>query len=891
MPITINDIDYAFTSGQTILEVARENGVFIPTLCHLPRCRPTGACRVCVVEVWGARTLVASCAAPAAEGMIVHTDSDRVIRARKAILRLMLDSGNHDCLLCPASGDCALQSLAFRYGVAAGTFERPRPRYRPETGNPFIGRDFSKCILCGRCVQACNEIQVNEAIDFGYRGAATKIVAGCDTTLAGSDCVFCGECLQVCPVGALSASDARSKPRLCETRPVRTTCPYCGVGCQMDVYVSDGRIRHVLGAEDGHNEGSLCVKGRFALDFTFHPDRLKMPLVRRGGELVPASWDEALDLVAQGLLSARAAHGPDSLGFLASARCTNEENYLFQKLARRLGTNNVDHCARLCHATSLVALVQSFGSAAPTNPMADVENAEVILVAGSNTTETHPVFGARVKRAVRAGATLVVADPREVGLTRHASLWLRPRPGTDTAWINGLMHVILREGLENRAFIDSRTEGFEALREGLAAYTPEHVQSVTGIPAADLERAAGLYARAGAATILYCMGITQHACGTDTVLALANLAMLCGHVGRPGAGINPLRGQNSVQGSCDMGGLPGIFPGYLRVDDEAARSRMEKLWGSPQWDTPLSGTPGLTATDMIASDRVRAMYVMGENPMVSDADVGHVRGRLEKLDFLAVQDIFLTETARLAHVVLPAASALEKDGTFTNTDRRVQRVRAAVPCPGQALPDWRILNMLSEKLGLGSGPDSPEAVMAEIAQAAPIYGGIDYRRIEGQGLIWPCPDHAHPGTPIMHRESFPRGRGRFVPVHYAPPAETPDADYPLVLGTGRVLEHYHTGTMTRKSAGLNRLVPECFVEMNPADAAGLGVVQGQRVRVASRRGEISVRAEVTGRMAEGHVFIPFHFAEAAANVLTNPALDPRARIPEFKACAVRVSPE
>ena len=465
MPITINDINYAFTPGQTILDVARENGVFIPTLCHLPHCQPTGACRICVVEVHGARTLVASCAAPAAEGMIVHTDSDRVIRARRTILRLMLDSGNHDCLLCPASGDCALQSLAFRYGVAAGTFERPRPRYRPETGNPFIVRDFSKCILCGRCVQACNEIQVNEAIDFGYRGAATKIVAGCDTTLAGSDCVFCGECLQVCPVGALSASDARSKPRLCETRPVRTTCPYCGVGCQMDVYVSDGRIRHVLGAEDGHNEGSLCVKGRFALDFTSHPDRLKTPLVRRGGDLVPASWDEALDLVAQGLLSARAAHGPDSLGFLASARCTNEENYLFQKLARRLGTNNVDHCARLCHATSLVALVQSFGSAAPTNPMADVENAEVILVTGSNTTETHPVFGARVKRAVRAGATLVVADPREVGLTRHASLWLRPRPGTDTAWINGLMHVILREGLENRAFIDSRTEGFEALRE------------------------------------------------------------------------------------------------------------------------------------------------------------------------------------------------------------------------------------------------------------------------------------------------------------------------------------------------------------------------------------------------------------------------------------------
>lgn len=506
MELTINDTPCVFSPGQTILEVATDHGIFIPTLCHLPGCTPTGACRICVVEVWGARTLVASCAAPASEGMIVHTDSERVIRARKTVLRLMLDSGNHDCLLCPAAGDCTLQSLAYRYGVGTGTFERTKARFRPETGNPFIVRDFSKCILCGRCVQACNEVQVNEAIDFGYRGAATKIVAGCDTTLAESDCVFCGECLQVCPTGALSMTDARRKPRLCETRPVRTTCPYCGVGCQMDVYVQGGRIRHVRGAEDGHNEGSLCVKGRFALDFTAHPERLTTPLIRRDGELVPAGWDEALDLVASRLLAVREEHGPQALGFLASARCTNEENYLFQKLARCLGTNNVDHCARLCHASSLVALVRAFGSASATNPMADLDNAEVILVTGSNTTETHPVFSSRIKRLARTKATLVVVDPRAVGLTRHVSLWLRPRPGTDIAWINGLMHVILREGLENRAFIDSRTEGFEELREALGPYTPEYVQSATGIPAVDLERAARLYARAGAATILYCMG-------------------------------------------------------------------------------------------------------------------------------------------------------------------------------------------------------------------------------------------------------------------------------------------------------------------------------------------------------------------------------------------------
>jgi formate dehydrogenase alpha subunit len=883
MELTINDTPCRFSPGQTILEVARDHGIFIPTLCHLPGCTPTGACRICVVEVWGARTLVASCAAPACEGMIVHTESQRVLRARKTILRLMLDSGNHDCLLCPASGDCALQSLAYRYGVGTGTYAQTKPRYRPETGNPFITRDFSKCILCGRCVQACNEVQVNEAIDFGYRGAATKIVAGCDSTLVESDCVFCGECLQVCPTGALSMADARRKPRLCETRPVRTTCPYCGVGCQLDVYVQDGRIQHVRGAESGHNQGSLCVKGRFALDFTAHPERLKSPLIRRDGVLVPASWDEALDLVASRLLDARQNHGPNALGFLASARCTNEENYLFQKLARSLGTNNVDHCARLCHASSLEALVQAFGSASATNPMADIDNAEVILVTGSNTTETHPVFSSRIKRAVRFGATLVVVDPRAVGLTRHAGLWLRPRPGTDIAWINGLMHVILREGLENKSFIDSRTEGFEDQRLALSLYTPEYVETLTGIPAADLERAARLYASAGAATILYCMGITQHTCGTDTVLALANLALLCGQVGRPRAGINPLRGQNNVQGSCDMGGLPGVLPGYGRVDDDAALGRMESLW-----KTSLSKTPGLTATEMFASSQVRAMYIMGENPAVSEADVSHVRARLAGLDFLVVQDIFLTETARLADVVLPAASALEKDGTFTNTDRRVQRVRAAVPCPGEALPDWRILNLLGPRLGVSMGDDDPEAIMREIAKAASIYGGIDYRRIEGEGLVWPCPDTNHPGTPILHSQTFPRGRGHFVPVHPQLPAEMPDADYPFLLSTGRVLEHYHTGTMTRKSEGLNRLVPACQAEIHPQDAKRLQIASGQQVRVASRRGEITVTALVTDRAQPGMVFIPFHFAEAAANVLTNSAHDSAARIPEFKVCAARI---
>jgi formate dehydrogenase alpha subunit len=666
---------------------------------------------------------------------------------------------------------------------------------------------------------------------------------------------------------------------------VRSTCAYCGVGCQVDLHVSEGRIQHVQGAADGHNEGSLCVKGRFALDFAAHPERLRTPLVRKDGELVPAGWDEALDLAARRLAAIREGHGPDSLGFLSSARCTNEENYLFQKLARRMGTNNVDHCARLCHAPTVTGLMQAFGSGAATNPMDDITNAGVILVTGSNTTETHPVLAARVKRAVRAGAKLVVADPRAVGLTRHARVWLRPAPGTDIAWINGLMHVILREGLENRDFIAERTEGFEALRASVDGCTPERVQELTGIPAADLEAAARLYAGAGAATILYCMGITQHTCGTDTVQALANLAMLCGHVGRPGAGVNPLRGQNNVQGACDMGALPNVLPGYRRVDDDAARAHAEGLWGAT-----LPGAPGLTATEMFATDRVRGMYVMGENPAVSDADAGHVRNRLEGLNFLLVQDIFLTETARLADVVLPAACAPEKDGTFTNTDRRVQRVRAAVPCPGEALPDWRILNLLSERLGFGSGPDSPEAVMAEIAQAAPIYGGIDYRRIEASGLVWPCPDPTHPGTPILHREKFPRGKGRFVATHPQPPAEGADTEFPLLLGTGRVLEHYHTGTMTRKSAGLNRIVPECFVEVNPLDAGLLGVVQGARVRVASRRGEIVVRAEVTERVAAGHVFIPFHFAEAAANALTNAALDPLARIPEFKVCAVRISP-
>ncbi|HUX39432.1 MAG TPA: formate dehydrogenase subunit alpha [Rectinemataceae bacterium] len=676
-----------------------------------------------------------------------------------------------------------------------------------------------------------------------------------------------------------------------ETRHTLTTCPYCGCGCGLYLVSEGNRVTGALPSA-GHpvSKGALCVKGWNSYEFVNHPARLRKPLIAKDGGLVETDWDEALEKVARSLSSIAARHGPDSVAFLSSAKMTNEENFMMMKLARAVfRTNNIDHCARLCHASTVAGLADTFGSGAMTNSIGDFDDADAFLVIGSDTTAQHPLIGSRIiKSVLDRGAKLLVFDPRKIELVKYATLSAQQRNGSDVALVNGLMHVIIAEGLHDADYVAARTEGFEGLRDLVAAYTPERVEALTSVPARTIVESARLYAGARKAMLVYAMGITQHVSGVAGVQALANLAMLTGHVGSPAMGVNPLRGQNNVQGACDMGALPDVFSGYQKVGDVKVREKFAKAWGV-DW---LPDKPGLTATEIMsgaASGRIKGLYIVGENPAVSDPDTNHVRKALASVEFLAVQDIFLTETARFAKVLLPASSYAEKDGTFTNTERRCQRVRKAVECPGEAREDWRIIGELASRCGYnGMNYDDPSEILDEAASLTPIYGGMSFDRLEGWGLQWPCPDRDHPGTPYLHKERFSKGMGTFVPREYQAPAEEPDEAYPFILSTGRVYWHWHTRSMTGRTSTLERENPECYAELNPVDAKALGVRNGERVTVASRRGSLTVRAEVTDRTKTGTVFIPFHFGEAAANLLTIAALDPVAKIPEFKVCAVKI---
>jgi len=891
--LTIDDVEVTVAAGETILSAAQAAGIDIPHLCYDPAWElpPSSSCRLCAVEVEGARSLVAACSHPVARGMVVRTRTDEVLDTRRMILDLLLSDHPTDCLTCEQNSACRLQQYAYDLGVRESEFAGEPVVPEPTQDGPAIVFDPSKCILCGRCVEVCHNVQVSGAIDYYGRGFDTRIALPQGLPRDQSTCCECGNCIDVCPTDALRYVGAERAGRPWELERTATICPYCGCGCTLVLNTRDGRIVQVTGEPGlGISKGMLCVKGRFGFDFIAHKDRLTEPLIRKDGQLVPAGWDEALDRVASRLGEIKAASGPDAICGLASAKCTNEENYLCQKLVRAvIGTNNVDHCARLCHASTVAGLARAFGSGAMTNSMEDFELTDCIFVIGSNTTECHPIIGSAIKRAAtQRDVPLIVADPRSIELTEFAQLHMQQRGGTDVALINAMMHVILDEGLEDAEFIAERTEDFDLLRKAVEPYTPELGAKITGVPADDIRRAARLYANAAAASIVYSMGITQHTTGTDNVLSLANLAMLTGNLGKPGAGVNPLRGQNNVQGACDLAALPNVYPGYQKVDDPQIQAKFEAAW-----DAKLSPTPGLTVVEMIRAaeaGEVKAIYIMGENPMLSDPDINHVEAALRKLDFLVVQDIFLSETAALADVVLPAVGFAEKDGTFTNTERRVQRVRKAVDAPGQARQDWRILCEVATRMGYPMAYDGPAAIQDEIASLMAIYGGISYDRLEDASLQWPCPDRDHPGTPYLHKGKFTRGLGKFHPVEFAPPRELPDEDYPFVLATGRILEHFHTGTMTRRSAVLDTLVSVGTIELSPADADRLGVLDGQTVRVRSRRGQIELPAHVTPRVAPGATFLAFHYCEAPANRLTIAALDPIAKIPELKVCAVQIEP-
>ncbi len=913
--ITINGKTIPAEEGQSILQAARAANIRIPTLCYHRDLTPTGNCRICVVQVEKQRFLQAACVFPVSDGLVVHTDSPRVINSRRKTLELMLANHPQDCLTCDMSGSCELQDLAYEYQVTVPAWGSKGTRYVADSDpNPFVRVDFNKCILCRRCVQACAEIQVRNVWGVAYRGFEEQIVAGAGTTMLEARCESCGQCAAYCPTGALSDKMSHGLGRAHQVRKVTTTCAYCGVGCQFDLNVKDGRVVQVTSNPNAPVNGmALCVKGRYGYDFIHHPDRLTKPRVRqylldgkpkvKDDAWVEVDWETALDLTARKLREARDTHGADRVGVLTSAKCLNEENYLMNKFARQvIGTNNIDHCARLCHSSTVVGLAASFGSGAMTNSMEDVaQSAAAMLVIGSNTTEQHPVFGTMLRRAVtRRGAKLVIADPRKIDLVEFAVLHLRHKGGTDVALINGLMNLILEKGWEDRKFIAERTEGFEEFRAVVAEYTPARVAEITGVSVEQLYRAAEILATNKPMAVIWAMGITQHIVGVQNVMSLANLQMLLGNIGIPGGGVNPLRGQNNVQGACDMGGLPNVYPGYQAVTNDEARRKFESAWG-----VALPSQVGLAVTEMvpgIPEGKIKALYILGEDPVMSEPDAHHARHCLEQCDFIALQEIFPSETSPYADVLLPGVSFAEKTGTFTNTERRVQMVRQAIEPLGEARADWRIIADLAKRVLAGGGrkieggthagwdyADTAQ-VMAEIAALTPSYAGVSHERLErGDRLQWPIKDAQHPGTPILHVGQFTRGKGKFAPIEHIPPAELPDAEYPFVLNTGRVLYHWHGGELTRRAKGLMEIYSHPRVEVNPEDAARLGLDGKPRVRVTSRRGSIEVEAWVTDRVPPGMLFGNFHFpGNQNVNQLTIAALDPVAKIPEYKVCAVKV---
>ena len=901
LSLTVDGRPVAVGDGATVLDAVLAAGVELPHLCKDDDGPALGACRTCLVEVEGVRGLPASCSLPASQGMVVRTASDVAARARRGILELTL--GMRDAAADPLPGS----DLSRAAVTHAADPSRWAPRVNParDDSNPFYLFDAAECILCGRCTSACQDRQSIGAIGIAGSGGAARIAAFDDEPLGESICTSCGQCVAACPTGAI-----RPKQAPAPARTVSTVCPYCGVGCGIKLSADEaGRITHV--DDDPANRSStglLCVKGRFGVSFVDHPDRLTTPLVRRGGRLEPAGWDEALDLVADKFVQHRGRFGA-----FASAKATNEDNYLIQKFTRTLmGTNNIDHCTRLCHSPSVEAMLAQLGSGATSNSYTDYEDAGCVFVIGADPSSNHPVIASRIRRAVEGqGVRLIVLDPRRVEFCDHTDLWLRPYPGTDVAVLNGMARVILDEGLQNDAFIRDRTEGFDSWRAELAAYTPEHVEDLSGVPADLLRRAARLYARPAqhggppgrdGSCLLWGMGVTQHINGTDNATAVLNLALLAGQVGRAGSGVSPLRGQNNVQGAGDAGCVPNTLPGYQGYTP-ANLARFEGAW-----ESALPSDEGMRATDMveaIAQGDIRCMYIVGENPALTDPNLAHATELLRSLDFLVVQDLFMHETAEIADVVLPAASFAEKEGTFTNSERRVQRVRKLVEPPGAARADWEIVQDLAARVAARLGDGSPvgdlrgfghpsaASIFDELASLTPTLGGLSHARLDAEGGIqWPCPSPGHPGTARLYADDFPRGRGKFVPVRQTAPAdEQPDDRYPLILNTGRVLYHWHGGTLTRRVEGLEASFPELRVAVNPADAAAREIADGEAVQVRSRRGRLEGVAFLTEDVAPGALFVPFvRLRESAANWLTNSVYEEASRIPEFKVCTVALEP-
>ena len=946
--------------GTTIYDAARQLDIDIPVLCHNERYDPVGVCRMCVVDT-GGRVFAAACVRPCEDGMEVKTSTPELERSRATLTELLLadQPPRAEDPKQTTTADNLLLDLADGYGLARETTDLPCGSGRgTDMSNPVIAVDHDACILCDRCVRACDDIQGNDVIGRSGKGYATRIAFDLNDPMGASSCVTCGECVQACPTGALTNKAIRNipiRPRE-ELDAVDSVCPYCGVGCALTYYVDreKGAISFAEGRDQPGSQSRLCVKGRYGWDYSASPQRLTVPLIRidssypkgplsadvrgdgrggthndrgRGGdggnrsgggrkdgrpgkdrgrkpgglvdydEVLPhfreATWDEALDLIARRLKEIHAAGGPGAIAGFGSAKCSNEEAYLFQKLIRTgFGTNNVDHCTRLCHASSVAALFEGVGSGAVSTTYGDVSNADVVIITGSNPTANHPVASSFFKQARRRGTKIIYVDPRASTVAEHADIFVQLKPGTDVAFYNAVMHDIIRLGLIDRAFIADRTSNYDELARTVADYPPERAAQITGVDADTIREVARTWGEAGAAVVYWGMGISQHTTGTDNARCLIALCSITGNVGRPGTGLHPLRGQNNVQGASDAGLIPMFYPDYQGVDREATQARFEEAWG-----TPLNPNRGLTVTEIIKSvlqpDGVRGMYMLGENPFLSDPNINKVRKALSTLDFLVVQDIFLTETAEFADVILPATSYLEKDGTYTNTDRRVQLGRKVMDPPGQARADWEIVQDIARRIGLDWAYGTPSEVFDEMVALMPSYANLAYGNLGLSGKLYPNPDPEHSdGTIVMFNEKFNTddGLAHLVPAQWLPPKELPDAEYPLVLNTGRLLEHWHTGSMTRRSFALDAISPVAEVYMHPKDAADRGLAHGEMVRARSRRGSIELLVRVSHREQLGNVFVPFHFREAAANLLTIDEIDPFGKIPEFKFCAVQVEP-
>jgi len=886
--VTINGHRIAASLGDTIYQAAKKAGIAIPSLCASDHLTPFGSCRLCLCEIEGQGGTPATCTTPAREGLVVQTGTKRLQRLRRNIVDLYLSEQ-------PAAGPLpeALQQLAVSYGVRSVRYHNPERRqvYRDDS-NPFFSFDNAACVSCARCVRACDEVQGTFALTMIGRGFSARPVAGAQPLsgnqagFANSNCVSCGACVKECPTGALMEKTVLERGT--STGIVRTTCAYCGVGCAFDAGVRDGLVVNMMPADDGpSNQGHACVKGRFGWTYHDAPDRLKMPLLRRGRDWEEMSWESALDHIAAEFMRIKDQHGPDALATISSSRGTNEENYLFAKFMRCvIGTNHIDNCARVCHSATVTGMMETLGASAATNSIQDLDRANLILVVGANPTESHPVVGARIKQAHRRGVPLIVIDPRRTELARLADLHLQLRPGTNVALLNAMGHVLVKEGLLDQGFIATRTDGVDDWLKTVSDCTPEAAEVITGVPAHLISLAARRYGSSSASLCVHGLGVTEHRWGSHGVIGLCNLALATGNIGKPGTGINPLRGQNNVQGASDMGCLPTYFAGYQSLDDPKLAALHQTITGRP-----LPAKRGMKTPDMwdaAIAGRLKGLWIIGYDVAQTDPNLKKVHEALKKVDFLVVQDLFLNETAKCAQLVLPGASFLEKDGTFTNLERRIQRIRKAVEPPNGCLPDWRVVCEVSNRMGYPMSYRHPSEIMDEIAALTPMFAGVSYDRLERHaGLQWPVPAATHEGTSLMHQETFPKGKAKFVAVEYLPPGEAASNEYPFVLTTGRILQHYNCGAQTRRTNILD-LVDTDVLEMHPTDMAGLDLRDGEVVRLVSARGESMLPAVGSERVLPGHLFTSFHFPASTVNELLSSSADESSKCPEYKVSAVRV---